>query len=315
MHLTDTDLEAFDRLVLRLSDDRRTDLTAQIDNLIAEFTAKVREDGTFKLLKFRKAGSFVKATLLKSRGEVGVDADIAAYFNEEILDGPLLHERLRRLVRAVYPQKQDSDFTVGGRTLGVKFHTSGLAVDLVPVAADSDACDYGLQPSSWGGDPVRTSIPGQLEFVRRRKQADRYYRRIVRITKHWRDFQELEALRSFAIECIVAYLQDSEGHAEDVESGLLRLFRWIAQTGLREPVTFPEHGRVKNLPRDPVVVIDPVNADNNVTARITAEERDQIAKAAHTTFETLTYARRVGTKGETLELWKELMGRSFRIEE
>jgi hypothetical protein len=64
-----------------------------------------------------------------------------------------------------------------------------------------------------------------------------------------------------------------------------------------------------------VVVLDPVNKENNVAARMTDTERREIVKRAMEAWELVTTARRNGFKGETVEYWREVFGRSFLIEE
>lgn len=318
MRLTDADLRAYDTLALRIKQTKRKEYLSQVDNLIDELKRRVADEGSLKVRAFRKAGSLKKGTALRPRDGLRVDADVAVYLDvaDEGFDLDRLHRLLRDLVRLIYPTKADSDFEINPKTLGISFAASGLDVDLVPVLPDDDRGEgWGWQPSSAGAEPVLTCIPGQLDFIRARKDTDSRYRSVVRIAKRWRDHQELFDLRSFPMELWLAHLQDEEGPCASVEDGLFRLFRWLTQDRLASPVTFTEHGPVPSLPIDPVVTLDPVNAANNVTARLTVGHRDAIVKAATTAFETLAYARRIPDQGDTLELWKELFGRSFRIAE
>ncbi len=176
--------------------------------------------------------------------------------------------------------------------------------------------DYGLQPSSRGAPPIKTSIPGQLNFIQRRVNGDQNYRRLVRMLKYWRDRQELdESLRSFAIELITAHLQDTQGPVTSLEEGLIRFFLFVAQSQLMKPIAFVEHGHKPRFPNDPVVILDPVNVANNVTMRITIDERSEIVSQATAAWEKLNSARWKTTRGETIDCWKAVFGRSFTIEE
>jgi hypothetical protein len=215
----------------------------------------------------------------------------------------------------VYPTKESQDFSVQPRTLGIHFRDSGLDVDLVPVIPIPNEDGYGWQPSSQRGHPVKTSITGQLDFIKNRRDADLRFRTLVRLLKNWRNEQELERLRSFLIELIVAYLFDRDGAAKSLEEGLQRFYLYVAQSRLQEAITFPELGKISSFPNDPVVVLDPVNKDNNVAARLTNAEREEIANAAELAFSTIETAVWKAGKGETLDLWKEVMGRSFTIDE
>ena len=170
---------------------KRDAYVSQVNNLIGQLSAKVREDGAFKILRFNQTGSLAKGTQILPK----IDADIAVFldFDESTrFDLGLLHDELRRLLVAIYPQKTPEDFqVVQPRTLGITFHASGLEVDLVPVVPVEEGSEYAWQPSSAGGDPVLTSIALQLSFIRERKAADRRYRKLVRLMKAWRNTNEL----------------------------------------------------------------------------------------------------------------------------
>src|SRR5579859_1553218 len=134
MQFTDNDLSVFDRKVLKLPKDSRDAYMNQVDYLIERLAAKIREDGSFGVRKFLKAGSLQKRTVLKPRDGFGVDADIAVYLKVgNGFDLDTLHDTIRALVMAIYPQKLRDDFQVQPRTLGIEFRQSGLDVDLVPV--------------------------------------------------------------------------------------------------------------------------------------------------------------------------------------
>ena len=318
MQLTDNDLAVFDRKVLKLSEDSRDAYMRQVDYLIERLAAKIKEDGSFGVRKFLKAGSLRKRTVLKPRDGFGVDADIAVYLKVgDDFDLDSLHDTIRALLMAIYPQKLPADFQVQPRTLGIEFHESGLDVDLVPVMPlDDEPGDYGLQPSSRDAPPIKTSISGQLDFIQQRVNGDQNYRRLVRMLKYWRNRQELDdSLRSFPIELIAAHLQDTQGPMANLEAGLIRFFLFIAQTRLKMPIAFTEHGPNPRFPNDPVVILDPVNEDNNVTKRITVDERDEIVSKALVAWEKLNSACWKTTKGETIECWRAVFGRSFTIEE
>jgi hypothetical protein len=317
MKLNDSQIDVFVSKVLHLGQGKRKEFLAQVDYLIERLEKKIDEDSSFKVKGFRKTGSLMKGTVLKPRGENGVDADIAVFLDVSEADKDdvdHLHSIIRKLLTAVYPTKDDEDFQVQPRTLGIHFHESGLDVDLVPVIPIPDEDGYGWQPSSQSGDPVKTSVKGQLAFIKSRKDADPRYRTLIRLLKKWRNEQELDALRSFSIELIVAHLFDQNGAAPSLEDGLQRFFLYVAQSELRQPISFPELGKVSSFPADPVVILDPVNRENNVTVRLSHPERMEIVDAARLAWETLETASWKSTKGETLDLWKEVMGRSFTID-
>lgn len=318
MILNDSQLGVFVARVLHLGKGKRQEFVKQVDNLITELEKKLKDDASFKVTGFKKTGSIIKGTVLKPRGENGVDADIAVFLDvseSDKSDVTKLHAIIKKLLAAVYPMKAESDFKVQPRTLGIHFRQSGLDVDLVPVIPIPSQSGFGWQPSSEGGPSIKTNIQGQLDFIAKRKKADPRFKTIVRIIKHWRNEKEIDALRSFAIELIVARIYDKHGAASSLENGIQRFFLYVAQSGLQERIAFPELGNITQFPYAPVVILDPVNRDNNVTARITEVERQEIVAAALTAWEDISFASQKATQGETIDLWKGVMGRSFTIDD
>jgi hypothetical protein len=318
MELTDTQLNYFVNNRLKLLKGKRAEYLAQVDYLIARFAAAARGDEVINIKKFLKTGSLRKGTVLRPRGGLGVDADVAVYLNANgaRYDLATLHDRIRRLLAKIYPTKKPEDFTVQPRTLGIEFHDSGLEMDLVPLLVIDGPGDYGWQPSSRGHAPVKTSVTKQLEFIRARRDGYANFAALIRLLKFWRNFREFdESLRSFTIELIVSHLQDVEGPPPSLEARLLRFFLYVAETQLKTPISFKECGTPASFPNDPVVVLDPCNVDNNVARKITDQDCAAIVEKCINAWETLSYARNYGGKTQTLELWKEVFGRSFVIED
>ena len=318
MKLTDTDINLFVTRVLKLPQGKRKEYLDQVDFLLGRLESKIKDDGSFRVKGFKKTGSLMKGTGLRLRGEDGVDADVAVYLDvseSDKNDIDLLHEIILRLIRAVYPQKVQQDFQIQPRTLGIHFRESGLDVDLVPIIPISNQPGYGWQPSSQNGAPVKTSVQGQLDFIKKRSGSDSSYRTLVRLAKKWRNVQELDSLGSFLIELILAYIQDVEGVAPSLEDGLQRFFLYLTQSRLLERISFPENGVVKSVVGDTVVILDPVNSENNVATRLTDAERREITTKAEKAWEKLSTAGFTSSKGETIELWKSVFGRSFAIED
>ena len=268
MELTDTKLNYFVHNRLKLPKGKRTEYLAQVDRLIEKFAAAAKGDDVIGVKKFLKTGSLRKGTVLRPKGDFGVDADVAVFLTTDP-DSPYdltsLHDRIKKLLEKIYPTKKADDFTVQPRTLGIVFHDSGLEMDLVPLIPIDGPGDYGWQPSSSGQAPVKTSVTKQLEFIRTRKDGYANFTALVRLLKYWRNRQELDdSLRSFTIELIVSHLQDVNGPPVSLEDGLLRFFLYVTQTELRTAISFKESGKVESTPKDRVVILDPCNSENNV---------------------------------------------------
>jgi hypothetical protein len=197
MTLNDAQLGVFVSKVLHLGPGKRKEFLDQVDNLIRQLGKKIAEDASFKVKGFKKTGSLMKGTVLKPKGDFGVDADVAVFLDiseSEKGDVDKLHAIIRKLLIAVYPTKSSSEFQIQPRTLGIHFNVSGLDVDLVPVIPIPSEPDYGWQPSSEGGQPIKTSIQRQLDFIKKRRDADPRFKSIVRLLKKWRNENELDGI-------------------------------------------------------------------------------------------------------------------------
>src|SRR5260370_20905330 len=105
MQLTDNELAVFDQKVLKLPAASRETYTRQVDFLIEHLAAKIKEDGSFGVRKFLKAGSLQKRTVLKPRDSFGVAGDIAVDLRVgDDFDLGTLHNTIRSLPLSISPQ-------------------------------------------------------------------------------------------------------------------------------------------------------------------------------------------------------------------
>ena len=79
MELTDTQLNYFVDNRLKLPKGKRAEYLAQVDHLIERFAAAAKGDKVINIKKFLKTGSLRKGTVLRPKGDFGVDADVAVY--------------------------------------------------------------------------------------------------------------------------------------------------------------------------------------------------------------------------------------------
>jgi hypothetical protein len=314
MQLDDKDLGNYVSNKLALPGDERNEHRAQVGRLLDKLEAVLHEDGSYRIKKFRRAGSLEKGTSNRPRAGKPVDADVGVYFDVDdpsSFDVAHLQALIKKLLVAAYPQKSEEDFDdTGGRTFGIVFRGSGLEVDLVPIVALDDAANYGLQQSR-RGDQVTTSVKVHIDHYRDHAGRDPLLSSTLRLAKRWRYWRELDGIQSFHLELLLSYLVDRDGPAVSLEEGLRRLFLLVFRD-LADGVAF-DGANVSGF-SDPVVVVDPANDENNVTARIEPDERDAFVAAARTAYETLTWAQGLPGKGETIVAWKELFGDNFSID-
>ncbi len=314
MALNNTQLRYYDGNVLRLPGDKRKEYNAQVDRLIDNLRANVRDKTQIKITKVVKAGSFAKHTILRKTTEDPVDVDVVFYISGkdatvETID--TLTADISKLLAAQYPNKSVEDFTIQSKAATVAFIGSGLSVDIVPVIEDEDNSGYGWQYDIRDGSKTHTCAPCQIKFVFDRKLADGNFRTLVRLAKRWRNRAEIKPLKSFHIELVLAHLQDKFGKSTSIEQRFRDFLLYIAQSGLKEVISFPENGPwIPSFP-GPVVIVDPVCDSNNVASRISEAERKAIVEAARDAWETANFASAEGDDA----VWKEMFGPKFRTED
>jgi hypothetical protein len=312
--LNNTELHYYDFNVLRLPADKRKEYHEQVDRLITELSRTVREKTEIRITKVVKAGSFAKFTILRKTSTDPVDVDVVFYISGRSIDLETLqglNDTIYKLLIEIYPNKNVEDFQIQRKAATVSFVGSGLSVDIVPVIEDPARPGYGWQFDLEDGSKLETCAPCQIKFVRDRKDKDKDFRTLVRVTKKWRNHAELKPLKSFVIELIVAHILDTEGSAGSIEQRFRRILLYIAQSALKEKIQFAENVAPFGEFADPVVIIDPVYSLNNVASRITETERVAIVNAAQGAWEAAHFA----SAEDDSEVWKELFGPRFKIEE
>lgn len=312
MALSNVQMRYYDHNVLRLPQDKRQECNAQVDRLITNVRQRLHEHTEFRIARVIKAGSFAKHTILRklATGDK-LDVDVAFYLKDRNIDQETyetLGEEINTFLVAAYPNKSVEDFTIQKRAATVSFVGSGLDVDIVPVVEIADRAGYGWQYGT-DGTRVLTCVPGQLEFIAERKQRDNDFRALVRLAKRWRNYHDVPGLKSYAIELLTANLLDTDGSGMPVEERFRRFLLYIAQSKLNETISFAETPKPLANFSDPVVIIDPVNGENNVAGRITEDERQSIVERARESYEAAHFA---STEND-LELWKEVFGPKFRV--
>ena len=314
MPLNNTQIRYYDSTVLRLPEDKRKEYHAQVDRLISALTKRVHEQSEIKITKVVKAGSFAKYTILRKTSEDPVDVDVVFYISGRSVDKESLASLTELIYDAMiklYPNKTVENFEIQRKAATVTFIGSGLSVDIVPVIEDPARAGYGWQFDIHDGTKVQTCAPCQIKFVRDRKDIDPDFRTLVRLAKKWRNRVELKPLKSFAIELIMAHVLAKNGKDGSIEKRFRDFLLYIAQSGLKEVITFPENGLVFPSFTDPVVILDPVCNINNVASRISEDERKEIVAAALAAWETANFA----SMEDDIEIWKELFGPRFKVEE
>ncbi len=323
--------DRFDRFTskIRPTEDHIDEANRQTDHMKAGLHDKVVEDGSFKLEKILLAGSNAKHTSLRQTKENRFDVDLNAFYSgkgarKEALD-KLLYFTRDRLVE-IYHQKDEKDFEVLKSAVRVKF-TSGIQlwVDVAPIVKDDS---LGAENAGWiprpDGTWRLTSVTAHNEFVISRTQASTKvpgpvrFNRLVRLVKWWNNLQgDLTQPSIFCELVAAAAVREAGGVTGEWQTSLRQVFTFVRRHGLRQPIIFDDNydPRKVNLATGTVVVLDPINPENNITAawsdRTRTEFLDRVQDAYDATVAAWS-AEADGDEQEAVDHWCELFGDAFR---
>lgn len=329
MHLENLQLQNFVSRI-KLQTEEMQKYRDQVDNLKEKLSNKIKNDDRtgLKVTKYLLTGSWKKRTILRATGMNPIDIDLVLFVDgdENLLkDLKKLHDFVVEYLESIYPSKdisQDVDAEGKTKSIKIRFTTSGLELDIVPVISLANPVDYVWQPQR-GGSGIKkyiTSVTKQLSFAKQSKDRNPSYTAIVRSLKWWRNFKELHpkddeaGLSSFAIELIVDYLDIKKGIESDIELGIIRFFEFLSTPGF--PI-IKFSGAINSVPTftTPAFIADPTNNENNSAKKLDDAVWNEIIEEANEAFETLCIAKSKGTLGETVSEWKSVFGPSFNITE
>lgn len=298
----------------------------QINNLKSKLEDKIKNDEStgLKVTKYLLAGSWKKRTILKASGDNPIDIDLILFVggdNNIQNDLKKLHDYIVKYLEEIYPQKKiDEDVDAEGNTKSIKirFSTSGLEVDIVPVVPINNPEKYVWQPQRGGGGKYITSVEKHLDFSLSKRQNNPSYTAVVRMLKHWKNYKELKptdnegGISSFAIELIVAYLDEKYGVESNIEEAIIRFFQFVSDSNF--PNIKFSHA-INTIPyySTPIYIADDTNNENNAAKKIDNAKWNEIVEEAEKAFDALNYAQSIKTEGTTIEEWKTVFGPTFNI--
>lgn len=290
---------------------------AQARRLREKLEVYLKENPDFSLKRIQLAGSLAKGTALRSLNDI----DMAVYISGS--DAPhdlqALLEYLAERLRKAFPNFSPDQVKPQTYSVTVSFRGSGLDIDVVPILYAGLPDWRGNLISQEDGSFLETSIPLHLEFARNRKQAQpQHFAQVVRLVKFWAKLmkQEREGFRfkSFMVEMVLAKLCDQGVDFSDYPEALQAFFTYVARTNLRERIVFEDYYKASSVPKltDPVQIIDPINAKNNVARLYTDENTDAIVEAALDAGDAIDAALAAPTKQLTVYYWQKVFGTQFQ---
>lgn len=316
-HVGHAEIAAFAVERVNLPKDIADGHRAQARRLRERLETYLGEHPDFSLRKMLLAGSLAKGTALRTINDIDVacyiEGDCAPHSVKELID--YLADRLRK----AFPNFTADQVQPQTYSVTVNFKGSGLNVDVVPILYDGDPDWHGDLVSQDDGSFLRTSIPRHLAFTKKRKDAQpKHFAQAVRLAKFWarRMKQERDGFRfkSFMVEMVMAKLADDGTDLSDYPEALQAFFTYLATSDLSELIAFGDYYPKSSVPAcgDPVRIIDPVNAGNNVARLYDRAHADMIVDAALEAGDAIDAALAAPTKQETVRYWQKVLGPSFQ---
>lgn len=319
----------FDRFTTRIrpTDEHIEEANRQTEYMVAQLKRRVSADGRFTLEKVLQSGSNAKHTSLLHTAENVFDVDLAAYYSGEDATKDQLDKLLRFTqdqLRDIYPNKAAEDIKALKSAVRVKF-TSGikLHVDVAPIIRDDD---LGLENGGWlpRADGWRlTSVTCHNNFVRSRTTRSKgvagpvKFNRLVRLVKWWNNRQGDLAQPSIFCDLITAAAFEGGSVTGEWQTSLRQIFGFLRRHQLLEPVVFADYYNpaMVALPDDPVIVLDSVNADNNIARTWTGATREAYLDRAQDAYDAMMEARSCELDGDeegAVDAWCYVFGDAFR---
>lgn len=317
-HVGHSEIEGFAQERVNLPKDKADEYRAQARRLRERLDAYLGEHPDFALKKMMLSGSLAKGTALRTLNDI----DVVCYISGADAPGdvPRLLNYLAERLRKAFPNFSPDQVKPNTYSTTVSFRGSGLDVDVVPILYSGDADWYGNLVSQEDGSLLKTCIPRHLEFIRKRKLSHgKDFAQVARLIKFWaakmKREQEGFRFKSFMIELILSHLADQGLDFSDYPEALQHFFTYIARSKIRELIVFGDYYKISSVASSTatVKIMDPVNAQNNVSLRYTAAQADSVVEAALDAGDAIDAALAATTKQETVRYWQNVFGSSFQL--
>jgi hypothetical protein len=317
-HVDHADIVKFARDKVNLPKEKADEYHAQARRLRERLEDYLGEHPDFTLKKMLLSGSLAKGTALRTLNDI----DVACYISGADAPGdvPKLLNYLAERLRKAFPNFSSNQVKPNTYSVTVSFKGTGLDVDVVPILYNGDPDWCGNLISQDDGSFLETCIPRHLEFIRKRKQAhETDFAQIARLIKFWASKMKREQdgfrFKSFMIELILAHLADAGLDFSDYPEALQHFFTYIAGSNIRELIAFDDYYARSSVGKftEPVKLIDPVNAKNNVSKLYTDAQAAAIVDAALDAGDAIDAALAAPTKQETVRYWQKVFGPAFQV--
>lgn len=315
-HVNHRDIARFADERVNLKREDASELRAQANRLRDKLESYLGDHPDFELRRMLLSGSLAKGTALKSISDIDVGCYVSSDSAPQAI-GELIEWLAKRLEKA-FPNFKPEQIERKTYSVAVHFVGTGNEVDIVPILYTGDPQWRGNLISQDTGEPLMTSVPMHLDFIRKRKNAaPQHFAQVVRLIKFWAGLRKQVdsnfRFKSFMIELILAHLADRGLALGDYPEAMQGFFTFLATDDLRTTIAFSDYYRPSECPpsNDPVRIWDPVNCANNVAKLYSADNRARIIDAALDAGDAIDAALRATTKGETIRYWQKVFGPTF----
>ncbi len=318
VHVGHSEIAQFAKEKVNLPKEKADEYRAQAGRVGEKLTGYVNDHPDFALKKIQLSGSLAKGTALRTLNDI----DMACYISGS--DAPkdinALLAYLAEKLRKAFPNMNPDQVQPKTYSVTISFRGTGLDVDVVPILYYGDPDWYGCVVSQEDGSLLETCIPRHLEFIRTRKEKQQTdFAQVIRLAKYWTRNMKIERegfrFKSFMVELIMAKLLDKGTDFSDYPEALQSFFTYLATSNLKELIVFPDYYSASQVPTysDPIRIIDPVNAKNNVSSLYTRSQAEAIVEAAMDAGDAIDAALTATTKERTVTYWQKVFGSSFQI--
>lgn len=268
------------------------------------YVQRILDNRELGIIGVRSYGSYAKRTGVRPLNDI----DLIVYISPEKYPRKnpdrVLH-LIARNIRSSFPQNEVIPST---RSVKVKY-SSGFTVDIVPAfSLDTRNLEpaeiLDRQTSSW----IETSPSKHIDFTNYINSIDGRYKNLIRIFKVWKE-QRRRTFRSILIELLIADAILNDAVPRGWGEAIYSIFDYVKDHELLRKIYFTQyHSKPSYYPKDPVVVLDPVNPKNNVANDFTWNSKNEFMNAWSQDTKIAHKALNSKYKTDIVENWKKIFG-------
>ncbi len=136
--------------------------------------------------------------------------------------------------------------------------------------------------------------------------------------KWWNNLQGAAAHPSIVCDLLTAAAFDAVEITDEWQTSIRGIFNFLRRHALRTPVVFDDHYAASGVavPRDPVVILDPVNPANNVASAWTESTRADFLGRVQDAYDHMMDARSFeldDREEDAVDAWCQVFGETFRV--